>query len=834
MKGKMSKKFKQKTINGKSALVQRKTKKNSEFQSYVYIRNELKNKGWNVNNPNRDSKGQLYTQHECLQNKEIASRWGKLHPEYVIKLTEDAFWVIEAKPSLEEIDKAFEEAKGYGKLLNEHKFIRAMIVSGVAGNDIDKYLVKNAFWVEENKDFNSIIYEEKEITSILTPKIAERLLYEKTPILKEFDIPDDQLLKTADDINKKFHEAGIRKDKRATIIATMLLSLLAKTEPDPNDMPDVFVPEINVRAKEELKRNGKEDFFKYIEIQLPEKQDAKNRFKEALVQAFFTLRKVNIKAAMRTGSDVLGRFYEAFLKYGNGAKDLGIVLTPRHITEFASEVLNVTHKDLLYDPTCGTGGFLVSSFYRVKNNSNQSQLDAFRLYRIFGIDLQSSVSTLAIVNMLFRGDGSAHIINDDCFARGLIATTVNGEPSAKFVSRDIKNGNRVITKVLMNPPFALKKSDEKEFRFIDHALAQMEDGGLLFSVFPCSAMVKSGSYKKWRKAFLQKNTLLSVITFVEDLFYPQSQPPVLGLIIKRGIPHQHDQKVLWIKIRNDGYRKVKGKRLKSLMIPDELESVKALVQSFVMNPNIEIPNIPEFQKAYSIDFYDRDFELIPEAYLDAKPPTPIELEEGMRQIIRNYLAFLIRSPIRFSEQISNDATSLPITHNRNFKEFDVTGLFKPVKGYYHVSAILDSGNVPLISCSTENMGIEGYFDIKEHIHSNSLTVASDGTPLTAFYHCYNFAAKDNVIICKPRKDMKLSTILFVALQLNRMRWRFNYGRKCYSQKFEKIKVFLPIKEKEIDEDYIEKLCESCYGWKELRQFMQRRLNSASSKGLSEP
>jgi type I restriction enzyme M protein len=65
-----------------------------------------------------------------------------------------------------------------------------------------------------------------------------------------------------------------------------------------------------------MQHSIKEDFFKYIEIQLPEKANTKNRFKDALVQAFFALRKVNIKASMRTGSDVLGRFYETFLKCG--------------------------------------------------------------------------------------------------------------------------------------------------------------------------------------------------------------------------------------------------------------------------------------------------------------------------------------------------------------------------------------------------------------------------------------------------------------------------------------------------------------------------------------
>ena len=47
---------------------------------------------------------------------------------------------------------------------------------------------------------------------------------------------------------------------------------------------------------------------------------------------------------MNSGKDVLGKFYEVFLKYGNGAKEIGIVLTPRHITRFASEVLDINSK----------------------------------------------------------------------------------------------------------------------------------------------------------------------------------------------------------------------------------------------------------------------------------------------------------------------------------------------------------------------------------------------------------------------------------------------------------------------------------------------------------
>ena len=45
---------------------------------------------------------------------------------------------------------------------------------------------------------------------------------------------------------------------------------------------------------------------------------------------------------------------------------MGIVLTPRHITKFAAEVVGVGAHDVIYDPTCGTGGFLVAALDKVR------------------------------------------------------------------------------------------------------------------------------------------------------------------------------------------------------------------------------------------------------------------------------------------------------------------------------------------------------------------------------------------------------------------------------------------------------------------------------------
>jgi type I restriction enzyme M protein len=81
---------------------------------------------------------------------------------------------------------------------------------------------------------------------------------------------------------------------------------------------------------------------------------------------------------MNSSTDVLGQFYEVFLKYGNGAKEIGIVLTPRHITKFAVEAVGISPSDIVLDPACGTGGFLVAAFDYVRQNATKPQLEKFK------------------------------------------------------------------------------------------------------------------------------------------------------------------------------------------------------------------------------------------------------------------------------------------------------------------------------------------------------------------------------------------------------------------------------------------------------------------------
>lgn len=613
--------------------------KNSEVDAYLYIKETLKTVGWDVRNPARHPTGQVYTQSECLSHPEIRQFLGLQKPENVVKVTDTVFWVIEAKREHRQLDQATEEAEGYAREINQSKNLKVRFISGVAGNESDGYLVRTRFLV--NGKFHPIKINGREISAPLSPQIA-RLVLETGCDIQDLPIDEKLFLSTAEKINEYLHLGAINKSQRATVMAALLLALIDETPPNIDAKPKVLIGDINARAKAMLENQGKSEFYRHIEITLPATEDNHFKFKKAIVQTIQEFNNLNVRSAMNSGADVLGKFYEVFLKYGNGAKEIGIVLTPRHITKFAVDTIGITLQDIVYDPTSGTGGFLVATFDYVKRNYSQAQVNRFKTNNLFGIDQDPEVVALAIVNMIFRGDGKNNIVEGNCFQNNLVRAGNGNAITAKYSGQAPSSDEQVVTRVLMNPPFALKSSDEKEYKFINAALRQMQDGGLLFSVLPYSAMVRLGGYRQWRKNLLATNTLLSVVTFPPDLFYPIGVHSI-GIFVKKGIPHPSDQNVLWVRAFNDGLLKSKGKRLPNSKTPNDIVSITDTVKAFLANPSLRVETVNRFQKAHPIDFDDPLLELIPENYLDQAPLTDDEIREGVDQVIQDSLSFLIHA-----------------------------------------------------------------------------------------------------------------------------------------------------------------------------------------------
>jgi type I restriction-modification system DNA methylase subunit len=617
-------------------VIKRKTTSSpSEVHAYVYIIKQLtEKKGW--------SKSQIYTQQECHKITEVKKYLDKTKPENVVDIDGKNYYVIEAKNERVKLDKALKEAKeDYADKINKSKKIKAHFITGIAGNDDEGYIAKSQFF--KNEKWETITENDIEVTGLLSKKQIQDIIQHKESNLKDVEITEEEFLETAENINEILHENSINKDYRAKFISAILLAMSDRREIDVTQDFDVLVENINSRVRSILRKHDKLNFSNFIKIDEPSSADNHIKIKEAIKKTYQELLNLNINSAMNSGKDILGKFYEVFLKYGNGAKDIGIVLTPRHITKFAAKVLDVNHKDLVLDSSCGTGGFLVSAFDEVRIKTKDKQdFENFRLNGLYGIEEQDSVISLAIVNMIFRRDGKTNMIEGNCFKKWLNAKSNSKTYQAEYLLEDKEDRIPPITKVMMNPPFALKKGDEKEYRFIEHSLKQMQDEGILFAVLPISVLVEKGT-KKWRSdVLLKNNTLLSVVTFPPELFYPTAGVNTLGIFIKKGIPHKKDQEVFWLRSVRDGFLKKKSRRVLSDKERNMMLEYTDALKQFIQTGKTSLKEIPEEFCSKELDPNDALLELVPEKYIKSKKPDKKQIEYGIDELVRETAAYLIR------------------------------------------------------------------------------------------------------------------------------------------------------------------------------------------------
>jgi type I restriction enzyme M protein len=790
----------------------------SEVDAYAFIRDRLREIGWSVKNPSRYPEGQVWTQNQCFAEPGLKQALGLARPENVVKLSAREVWVIEAKRERAQLDRALAEAENdYARLINAGGEFTATLITGVAGNDATGYEVRTRML--DRGRYREVTINGRAATGLPDPKLVAGLLQTRNPAIADVPVDEELFLKSAENINKTLHLGGINKNDRARVMAALLLALLGDSLRVEAKL-DVLIGDINARTLSVLREHDKAEFHPFVNLTPPTNYDNHFKYRNALIRTIQELNNLSIKSAMNSGADVLGKFYEVFLKYGNGAKEIGIVLTPRHITRFAVDALGVSANDLVFDPACGTGGFLVAALDHVRRRTKGAALERFKRHNLFGIEQEPYVVALAIVNMIFRGDGKTNIIEANGLTKHLTRATVAGCASAEFIADRPRVGDEPITRVLMNPPFALKASDEQEYRFIDAALQSTAVGGLAFAIVPMSVMVEGGVSSVWRReTLLAHHTLMGVISFPDELFYPGVANQSVGVIIKCGVAHDPGQPVFWARIEDDGFRKSKGKRLPSRSAePTDLERTLPVLQGFLRDPHAPLSSVPGLIKAAPIDYADPILELVPEAYVDSPVPDTAALMRRLDEQVRETVASLVdvdlcKLPGTNGTSILDAAFSAPAPKRTRvpaqhppFAAFALSSLFALKAGDYHSMSHIPAGPTPVATCADNGNGIMGCYEIAVGpIYRDCLTIAFNGRPLTTKLHPYAFAAKDDVAVALPTKSLSPAALVFIQAAINAERWRFSYYRKCFFRKLGRTVVALPVRpDGSLDVAYMER------------------------------
>ena len=727
--------------------------------------------GWNTRPPFRG--GEVYTQNEALKDPILKSVLGMKRPENVVVLGSHkrkvAYWVIEAKADHRHIRNAIHEAQERSQKINSDSRGKCQIITGVAGDPDTTHIVETQVLV--GNEWKRLNINGRVSTGFISPDQAKKLLQSQTAELSDYEIDDELFNKKTSSINDILHIGGINKRNRAGVLACLLLALAQDESMPVNSDPTTLISDINARANRMLKAYGKESFFDHIEIKSPGSIDNHIKYKTALVQAIEALRGLNISSAINSGRDILGQFYEQFLQYANDAKELGIVFTPRHITTFAAKAINVRRNDIVFDPACGTGGFLVAALDKVKGDGGDS--DAFKKGNLYGIEFDQLIATLAIVNMIFRGDGSSNIMEGDGLKK-----SIPKRPD----------------KVLINPPFALK---EKEWMFVDRALADMQNGGYLFAVLPTTCMASTDDRRgeiTWRTELLKKHTLVGVVKLHIGLFLPHVKKGTYGVIIKAHIPHKMEtDKVVWA-VMEDGI-------VRSKLRSHSEENMRLIENAF---SNYIVSGM---EPTYSAQELDCSCILDDSEQLDLSP----EVHIGRHSTRGSWDIEFIRNQRKEAElALSQFEKPEPLgtNHCKTFDLFDFITSFERGKSG-RAKSLLD-GDLPLISTQESINGISAFVDrgkVDKVYPSGRLTISTNGSSCCAFYHEYDFAANPDVfVITLKERFLRDSFPLFLCAAVNSQSWRFNYYRKFSQDHLKNLTIQLPVDEEgEIDFEHISSL-----------------------------
>lgn len=444
----------------------------------------------------------------------------------------------------------------------------------------------------------------------------------------------EEILKKSSELHEALRNYGQLGDSEKPLVVSAILLALS----DKNFQIDSLNGD-SVRTDGSKIFASLDDYMKRVEVQ-PEvkKNQVLNQFNlikdrtilnqvddrlgKTPLKYFTEYIKKNILSSLITNTteDVLGRFYGEFIRYSGGdGQTLGVVLTPKHITELFSELIDLKPSDRIFDPCCGTGGFLIAGMHKMLKEADTTERESIKKDRIHGVEIREDMFAIATTNMILRGDGKSNLIKEDFL---------------RLKSSDLQKNNYSVG--FINPPYSQAKSKDtmhlSEISFIKHLLDSLAEGGRCVAIVPQSTMVgKTKEDQLIKQRILKEHTLEWVITLNKNTFYGVGTNPCIAIFTAHK-PHSDKKYCKFINYEDDGF--IVGKHIglveterakerkahlincwlhdapteTKFMVKTTIEASDEWLHSFYYF-NDEIPTDEDFEKTIS-DYLTFEFDMI--------------------------------------------------------------------------------------------------------------------------------------------------------------------------------------------------------------------------------
>lgn len=459
---------------------------------------------------------------------------------------------------------AINGAVHYGIHLSQNTSYKKIIAIGVSGDE-KRHHITPVFINErgEYKELNDIETFVSFNEDNIDDYYIKEILKEQTPQEKT----TAEILKNAKDLHEDLRNYGSIQDKDKPLLVSGILLALREMEYKNFAIDDLIGDNITtdgekiytaienhlkrVKVSPEVKKDKLLNQFAVIkdtkiinEINENLNKTPLKHYTEFLYKHIYQ----NIKYT-QSAEDYLGRFYGEFMSYSGGdGQTLGIVLTPKHITEIFCELVDLSPDDYILDPCCGTAGFLIAGMhYMLQKANTDTQKNNIRKNQLHGIELQPYMFTIATTNMILRGDGKSNLDQEDFLKQNPHQLQLKGCNIG-----------------MMNPPYSQGSKQNPnlyEISFTEHLLNSLTTDGKAVVIVPQSSMTGKTKEEQAIKAnILKHHTLEGVITLNKNTFYGVGTNPCIA-IFTAGVAHDKNKLVKFINFEDDGFEVQKHKGL---------------------------------------------------------------------------------------------------------------------------------------------------------------------------------------------------------------------------------------------------------------------------------
>lgn len=519
-----------------------------ETQTRKKIDQILKNLDWEIDE--EAEKCNVFTERAKTteQNKKFKGK----SPDYVLYKSETdmPLAIIEAKRPSQSMKKALDQAiELYAKPLD---VALIFVTDGILFESFDLRTKTNLY------------LDDQLITNLLSEKMLLKFFEHGAKIYTPEKISHTkrELIEIFSGANELLREEGLREGiERFTEFSNLLfLKLISEIEEDRENSGEPRILEKKY-CWDAFCSKPADEMLDYInKIILPRLVNQYNHSGEVFQKELAIKNPKNLKAIvdklsvlrlLNTDSDVKGDAFEYFLKNSvTVGNDLGEYFTPRHIVKLIVDLVDPKFGEKIYDPCCGTGGFLIEAFRNIKSKCQQTKenINILKEKTVWGREL-TATAKIAKMNMIIIGDGHTNIVQMDSLMKPI------KEPFdvilTNFPFSQTTNYNQL---------YGFNSNDANPV-FLKHVIDALNaDGGRAGVIVPDGLLFdKIEEYIKLRKLLLETCNVLAIVQLDPFVFSPYTKQPT-SIIFFEKKPNKKTKTVWFFDVIDDGFKKTGSKK----------------------------------------------------------------------------------------------------------------------------------------------------------------------------------------------------------------------------------------------------------------------------------